>query len=484
MNTRTSVCAISVLSMMIQYAQAGSEPETRQDTESIVHCWPTENGDYTGTTTLEPVDPERAASYRGDQGFNAVTLLDNGLRDSHIDIVFVGDGYTVDELDDYRATVDSAVEQLFEVEPFKTYKHLFNIHRVDVISNESGIDNDPSRGIERDTALGMGFWCNNIQRAVCSDVLVTRAIAETYFEADQIVAIGNSPNRGGAASIGQNIAHVTSRPSSLAEVMIHELGHSLGRLADEYSTGGPANYPFPEPNEPNVSTLEIDEIVETQTKWFRWAGETFPEFDGLVGTFEGAHYSRFGIFRPSNRSRMRSSLSTQFNMPSVEAMVIKFYGPGQNIEWPLVADPNILTGHDAIARIEVNVPAGFDLVTRWRIDGEVVHVAGEREFHACEFQLQPGRHVIAVDVKDPTEWVRDEFQREQRLTSYRHWFIDIETYPADANGDGHINYFDLVFFINAYLAQDPATDIANPKGEFNFFDVLLFTNRLTNSCSP
>ena len=42
--------------------------------------------------------------------------------------------------------------------------------------------------------------------------------------------------------------------------------------------------------------------------------------------------------------------------------------------------------------------------------------------------------------------------------------------PADINGDGQLNFFDVGDFLVAYSIEDPIADI-NDDGLFNFFDV-------------
>lgn len=53
---------------------------------------------------------------------------------------------------------------------------------------------------------------------------------------------------------------------------------------------------------------------------------------------------------------------------------------------------------------------------------------------------------------------------------------------GDFNGDGAINFFDMIDFINAYLAQDPAADIMPPFGVWNFVDVQRFITYLRVGC--
>ena len=59
------------------------------------------------------------------------------------------DGYTVNELDRYTQHVEQIVPKFFQLEPLKEYSTYFNVHRVDVVSDESGVDHDPELGVLR-----------------------------------------------------------------------------------------------------------------------------------------------------------------------------------------------------------------------------------------------------------------------------------------------------------------------------------------------
>jgi len=452
------------------------------DDQTVVHCWETNTGEMTGLQSIMHEPTPRSTRGVDLPSFVTSTLLDNGEAQGQIDLVFMGDGYTADELDAYQHRVDQCIEWIFTVEPFKSYKSKFNIHRIDVISNESGVDNDPTRGIDRDTELGMHFWCNDIQRAVCVDFQHTRALAEAHLEeADNIIVLGNSTTYGGAASWGSHIACVTGTDASVRHVVVHELGHSLGHLADEYTYGGPVNYEGIEPNRANASLYDSASMLDMQSKWYRWLGESVPGFDGVVGTYEGAVYSSFGIYRPSPNSRMRAS-ARPFNMPSVEELIYWFYIDSDGIETPTIFESPELDGHEAAIDVVFNHPTSHDLRVIWNVNQVPIAGAERTGFRACEFQFQPGRHLVTVQAFDDTPWVRDPQIIEQGTTTSRYWFIDIETYPADANGDGAINYFDIAFFVNAFLNADPGADLAEPKGEFDILDITDFIERYRTPC--
>ena len=54
--------------------------------------------------------------------------------------------------------------------------------------------------------------------------------------------------------------------------------------------------------------------------------------------------------------------------------------------------------------------------------------------------------------------------------------------PADFNGDGRLNFFDLAAYLGAFAAGDPATDLAPPNGVFNFFDVAAYIALYNQGC--
>ncbi|MCC5821909.1 MAG: FG-GAP-like repeat-containing protein [Phycisphaerales bacterium] len=53
--------------------------------------------------------------------------------------------------------------------------------------------------------------------------------------------------------------------------------------------------------------------------------------------------------------------------------------------------------------------------------------------------------------------------------------------PADINGDGALNFFDIAEFLNLYQAQDPIADW-NDDGLFNFFDMAAYLNDFNAGC--
>src|SRR6185295_103372 len=91
------------------------------------------------------------------------TIVNNGSPTNRVDVAIVGDGYTASQMDKYRTDVVNFVQAMFAQDPYREYQRYFNVHRVDVISNQSGADH-PERGVFVDTAFDAAYNCSGTQR--------------------------------------------------------------------------------------------------------------------------------------------------------------------------------------------------------------------------------------------------------------------------------------------------------------------------------
>lgn len=84
------------------------------------------------------------------------------------------------------------------------------------------------------------------------------------------------------------------------------------------------------------------------------------------------------------------------------------------------------------------------------------------------------------DYVEPTDQIRVRFQAsdyfrdntiEVAIDDLRFEFTGCPTHnPADLNGDGRLNFFDVSLFLTAFAQQDPVADFNN-DGAWNFFDI-------------
>lgn len=66
-------------------------------------------------------------------------IVDGGDQANRIDVVFMGDGYTIDERDQFFDDIRRLTTEMFNGDTFRSYLPLFNIWAVYVESNVSGI---------------------------------------------------------------------------------------------------------------------------------------------------------------------------------------------------------------------------------------------------------------------------------------------------------------------------------------------------------
>ncbi|MEQ8769528.1 MAG: M64 family metallopeptidase [Phycisphaerales bacterium] len=456
----------AVIALVGMAGLAGAALAHGPDDERVHVCWPGEDGVFTGTVLRMPLEP----------GVMEMQRRARQPGDNRVDIVFVGDGYTADEQDQFHADVAFTAQRLFEFEPYIAYEPYFRVHAVEVISNESGVDNDPVDGIEKDTALDMRYWCLGVQRGLCVSVYKAYLHAELAPAVDQVIALANSATYGGAGYGTSNLATCAGQNFQSPDVILHELGHSLGELADEYTTGGPTTWTDPEPPRPNASIFEAEDMAAMQVKWYRWLGYRDPRFNSTVGTIEGSYLSQYGIYRPSNRSMMRES-GKKMNAPGAEQVIFRIYDHVDPVD---AHTPNgAPVAPDAVLSVTPMQPVGHALSVSWDVDGVAVSPGGEAATLSLA-GLGVGRGAtVTATVVDPTDMVRDEAVRAELLTQRVSWVVG--GCPGDFDLSGTVNLDDVDAFVAAFLAGDAAADV-DASGTLNVDDIDVFVASFVAGC--
>lgn len=235
---------------------------------------------------------------------SATTIIETGPSNARMDYVFVGDGYTAAEMGKWQADAKKVIDGFMADPLFAANRANLNVRRVDVASNQSGVD-EPDRGIYRDTAMDGNFYCYNIERLLCVNETKVYNLVGSVLSPDKrdvIVVISNSTRYGGS---GGSVATLSMHASS-TEVALHEIGHTAFAMADEYEYGTCST--SSEPREGNVSlnrnrTVKWGSQIAAATAVPTPLG-TYP--NGTVGTFQGGQYCTSGKYRPTENSRMRT----------------------------------------------------------------------------------------------------------------------------------------------------------------------------------
>ena len=275
-------------------------------------------------------------------------LFSSGPPSEKVDLLVLGEGYTDDESDKFRADATRLTDALFEEEPFRSRKNDFNVWGIHLPASESGVSR-PRAGQFRRTPLAAEYNIFDSERYLLT--YDNRALRDAASAApyEFIEILVNEEQYGGGGIF--NFQATAAADTGFAEyVFIHEFGHHFAGLADEYYTSDVAYETgaayHPEPWEPNVTALhdpanlKWGDLVEADTPlptpWdkeafeagstaaqrlrrdLREVGAPETEMDrlfteqmeretallasnphaGKVGAFEGASYEPTGLYRP------------------------------------------------------------------------------------------------------------------------------------------------------------------------------------------
>ena len=233
-----------------------------------------------------------------------------------VDIAFLAEGYTRDEMKKFEEDVRNISDYIFSQKPFSTYRDRFNIYAVQAVSQESGTD-VPGEHIYKNTVLNTSYYTFDVPRYLTT--FDTRRIRDYAANApyDHVFLMINTERYGGGGFYNHYSA-TTSGHYYSKEVAIHEFGHGFAGLGDEYYNSKVAYNEFynpsQEPWEPNLTTR-----VDFESKWKNMVDDGVPiptprneQYKDTVGVFEGGGYVAKGVFSPSMDCRMKSNQAEGF----------------------------------------------------------------------------------------------------------------------------------------------------------------------------
>lgn len=253
-------------------------------------------------------------------------------------MIFTGDGYQVQHYKyggQFDKDVNAAIDGLFEVEPYKSYKEYFTVYKIAAYSNQTGITNkstndikDTKFSLEWEGGYSTGISCN--YDLVMQWVMKIPGIDRNVLKRGAIGVISNANVYAGTCasySDGVSISMIpylrsaSSGMTNFTNVVVHEMGgHGFGRLGDEYQS-----------YDEMASEERQREVLNFQNNWaypFYLNLSIYPEmskslwahFEGVegyshVGMFEGGGLYTRGIWRPEKISCMEDNRK-YYNSPS------------------------------------------------------------------------------------------------------------------------------------------------------------------------
>ncbi|WP_229895988.1 M64 family metallopeptidase [Streptomyces cinerochromogenes] len=349
-------------------------------------------------------------------------LQRTGPVSGRLDLVVMGDGYTADEQDEFAADAEEKLDAIFRIEPYRSYRGLFDIWLVDAVSPESGVSGDPTADVVRRTALGSSFFCDGVERLLCVDTGAVTRYAALAPDADIVFVVAHSAKYGGAGysapdlppgSPFHGVATMSSGNDRSYLIGAHELGHSIGGLADEYQYPGYGAYPWTE--EPAAANLTLHRDP-AEAKWARWAGVQDPT-GSVVGTYEGGGYYETGVHRPTDTSLMRTLASTEFNVVGREAMIAGFYADADALTSAVPTAEPVRATRPLTVRL-APLTGLADLRLTWSVDGRPVPwAAGLRSVTPRALGVRGHGHRVTAAVTDRTAALRDPALRARAADS-------------------------------------------------------------------
>ena len=263
--------------------------------------------------------------------YSSFQVIHSGESSNKVDIVFLPEGYTQNEMETFNEDCKKFSEYSFKSSPFKENKDKFNIWGVEAASEESGTD-FPAKDIWTKTLFNTNFSTFGTERYLMTTDNKTVRDAASNVPYDQIYILVNTKEYGGGAIY--NFYSVCMNNNRFEEqVFVHEFGHGFASLADEYVTKDVSYQNFyeldVEPVDPNLTTL-----VDFNSKWKNLVDEDTPiptpakdDYKSKVGAFEGGGYIANGIYRPMDDCIMRSNSAKEYCIVCRKAIqdMIDFY---------------------------------------------------------------------------------------------------------------------------------------------------------------
>jgi hypothetical protein len=280
-------------------------------------------------TLIDPTD----YYIRNEKPVNAAVtrIYGSGNPQKCVDLAFVAEGYTADEMAKFREDVKKMADVLFSEAPFSDYRDKINIWAVEAISVDSGTD-IPGDKVYLNTVLNSSFYTFGTDRYLTTQDIKSVNDYAAAAPHDNIIVLINSNKYGGGGVYNYYSGTTAGHPLS-PKVFIHEFGHGFAGLADEYYSSDVAYnefYPLNvEPWEPNITTM-----VNFDSKWKKIVAKETPmptpaedKYKNTTGLFEGGGYSVKGIFRPEMDCRMKSNGPKGYCTVCREAIkkMIEFY---------------------------------------------------------------------------------------------------------------------------------------------------------------
>ena len=301
-----------------------------------------------------------------------VHTLQTAAKGQGIDIVLMGDGFSDRQIADgtYAGVMELMADAFFTDEPYKSYRDLFNVYAVNVVSATEGYE---QAGQALGTYIGTGSIVGGSDTQCMA--YARNAVSDDRMENTLIIVAMNSKNGGGTCYMyspqewkdvdfgcGMAVSYFATGSDDfyLARVLIHEAGgHGFAKLADEYANEEKGMITASEKertmvNVPSGWWKNVDFTDDPNCiKWARFLADDRYKNEDL-GIIEGGLTYWKGVWSPSEASNMRYNVGG-FNAPSREAIWYRMHKLAYGTDWTYNYEDFV--AYDAINRQKTTVTA-------------------------------------------------------------------------------------------------------------------------------
>ena len=277
-----------------------------------------------------------------------VNVLQTATEGKGIDLVFMGDAYSDRQIASgkYAADMNRAVDAFFSVEPYKSFRNMFNVYVIEAVSvNEGYMEGN-------ETALGGWFHGTDVGGNDTAVYNYLSAAIPGSLDETTVVVLMNRDYYGGVCHMvwsqgqgdygsGLTISYFPAcrNEETLSYLVHHEVGgHGFAKLDDEYSyaeNGYILQSVIDERKAmvPRGWWKNVDFTSDpTRVKWATFINDSRYDSE-QIGVYEGACTYWQGAWRPTEDSIMNHNTVESFNAPSREAIWIRLHKLAYGPEW-------------------------------------------------------------------------------------------------------------------------------------------------------
>ena len=295
-----------------------------------------------------------------------VTKLQTHEKGNGINVIITGDCFTDKDIaaGKFDGIANQTMEDFFAVEPFTTFRNLFDVYSVTAVSKTAY----SSYGTALGALFGEGTY------VYCDEDLVREYSSKAVDNLDEtitIVIVNKNRNSGTAympypnfdTDYGSGFSYacfgLQDQGDNRRLLINHEAnGHGFTKLQDEYFYAGSGTFPessgqyLKEVYQARGYYNNVDvESDPAKVSWSWFLSDERYKYDGL-GVFEGGMVCEKGIWRPSENSIMRYQQvgydGDRFNAPSRAAAYKRIHKLAYGNDWQF--DYEEFAQYDAVNR--------------------------------------------------------------------------------------------------------------------------------------